>query len=498
MPLFPVALILPLACIYFAVFHTQTSFNDYAYLGTDTWVYQSMAVNTARGHGLNRFGGAEPFEDYQFGTLEWNREANGMDEATFTDRHDRFMVDGRDGKGALTTDRLPMYPLFMGLIYALFGVHPMLVKNAQLLLLCLVGAGLPLLGMLWWKRKGLVAGLIAGAPFVALTIRFANEILSETLTIFVLFLCVLAAAFYQQRPSAGRSILMGAALGLCLITKLSLVLLPFIFLFFLFLYHRAQHRPYKRDMLLMVITCVAMVLPWSLYISAQAGEPIVFSTESHNDGLFDAHNEFTVRDGYWHPEWETNPESIYRTDGLEDRTDFERIVRFYLASPDRIVRLPLSKLIAAFTTMPTVVLLLILLLSEGLLGSYLRDTSVRLSALIAGTGAWWLLTVDDRLHQFLQPLVNTNAVWLLLVGLIILCALLIRRFFSTSILHFPLMATAVITNFIVITILVMADPAVYLSRHIKTAEFLFVLLLSKTLIDWIIPLLPARFRLLHD
>lgn len=492
-PAFSAYLIVPLAALYFACFHPYTSFTDIAYFGGDTWEYQAMSVNFANGHGLNRFGGVEPFEAYQFGEMEWNKEFAGIDEKTYADRRSIFMNAGKNG-GDLDTNRMPLYMIATGTVYALFGVHPLLIKNIQLLLLCLVAGGLPLLGSLWWKKKGLLAGLLAGAPFVGSTMLFANVIMVETLTVFVLYLCILGVAFYQEHHTARRALLVGALLGLCLLTKLSLILLPFIVLVLLWW----QQKNNWRHILLMGLTCTACLVPWSIYTSAQVHFFVLFSTESMYDGLLDAHNEYTVANGLWHPEWRDLPDSFYRNDGMADRPDFLRIAHFYLVHPNRIARLPLSKLVAAVTPVPSAVLLVMLLAVQGLLGSLLRRPFFRIISLLLVLMEWWMLTLNNTLRITLQPLVNNDGIWPLLAGFTALCALLLRRFLLPDFSRFPLMATAVILNFFCITILVMSDDAVYQSRHVKVADFLLIILVTYVILEWIAPLCRLSPQKKHD
>lgn len=481
-------LIVPLACLYFVLFRPQVFFTDTVFLGGDMWEYQSMAVNVAYGHGVNTFGGMEPFEVYGFGTTEWHG-VQEMDPATYEDRKSRFMVDGGDG-GFTNAFRMPLYSLFLGAIYSVAGVQPLIAKNMQLLLLALVAGGLPLLGSLWWKKKGLLAGMLAGVPFMASTIRFTEVILAESLTIFVLFVCVLVGAWYEKRPGAGRAVLLGALLGACLLTKLSLILLPFLVLFLIGWRHAPKDRHFIRDIFIVAGVAMTLVLPWSMYASIQTRSLIIFSTESLNQGMFDAHNEYTAIDGEWHPEWETDPQSVYNRDGMEAYPDSIRILHFYLEHPMRIVRLPLSKMVAAFTTVPSVVLLVILLMLEGLLGSLLSRRVLRLTALIAGLTVWWIAVDDNRLYTMTMPLVNTPYIWTLFPGALAVGALLLRRFLLPSFERFPLMVIALACNFVLLMILVMSDSAVYMSRHVKVADFLCILLTAYMLVMWIAALFP--------
>jgi hypothetical protein len=250
-------------------------------------------------------------------------------------------------------------------------------------------------------------------------------------------------------------------------------------------------------MFLLLGVAMAMVLPWSIYASTSAHTLILFSTESQNLGLFDAHNEYTAIDGQWHPEWETDPKSIYNRDGMEAYSDSVRIAHFYVEDPTRIIRLPLSKMIAAFTTVPSIVLLVLFLMCEGLLGSLLQRKSLRLIAFIACIALWWALTAHNTLYGTLMPLVNTPSMWAIALSTLIIIALLVRRFFLPFFPRLPLMATAVILNFVFLMILVMSDSAIYMSRHVKVMEFLSILLAASVVVEWVCALMRPSLHT-HD
>ena len=55
-----------LASIYYLFWGARTDMKDTAFFGSDTWEYQSMGVNFAKGHGIQKFGSLESFKTYNF------------------------------------------------------------------------------------------------------------------------------------------------------------------------------------------------------------------------------------------------------------------------------------------------------------------------------------------------------------------------------------------------------------------------------------------------
>src|ERR1039458_4635785 len=61
-----------LICFYFILFSRTPTFTnaDTATFGGDTWEYQSMGVNFAKGHGIQKWGGLEEFGMYKFDRVD--------------------------------------------------------------------------------------------------------------------------------------------------------------------------------------------------------------------------------------------------------------------------------------------------------------------------------------------------------------------------------------------------------------------------------------------
>jgi hypothetical protein len=164
--------------VYFVAFFSSQKFENSALLWGDEWEYQSMAVNFAKGYGLQIHGGLTNFEDYKFMAGSNDYVAN------FSKQHQYNFY------------RTPLYPLFVGMIYTVFGVNPYLAKIIQLLLLIFVGAYLPLMAYNFWGRRGFYSGIIATPIFISLNYKFAGSILTEPFLIFIIFLVIIAKEYH--------------------------------------------------------------------------------------------------------------------------------------------------------------------------------------------------------------------------------------------------------------------------------------------------------------
>lgn len=477
-------LLFPLALLYFVCVHQYTQFTDTAYFGGDTWEYQAMGVNLALGYGLNTWGQVAPFDSYMFGPTE----PDASHKRTLQLRT-IFAEAGRNG-GNINTVRPPLYTIFLGAIYLVFGIHPLLVKNIQLFILALVAGALPLLGALWWKRSGMLTGLLSGIPFIALNFRFANFLLAESLFIGLLSALCISVGMYEQRPSPWRALITGAVFGLCVLTKVMLLLvLPIVIVLW---WLSENNRRFRRGYVFLLAGCIAVILPWSLYANLRAGSPVLLSTQISGNMpfLLNAHNELTRIDGMPHSEWTKDPSSFYTSDASEG-TSLSRVLRFYKRFPGLLVPNALSKLNASFTPVPFLVLIMLLCLAEGFLGALLRRRRIRFLALAGVIAAWWMYLPGTEVQSALQSVIRVHPGLVLVACTLIGFFLFLRRRHSVRLLPLPTMMTALLLSFAVMMMIAVPDNGVYPSRYTKTMEFLCILVALQMVSCWIRPRMPV-------
>ncbi len=241
--------------IYFSIFLKINSFTDTVPLSGDSWEYQVMAVNFAKGHGIQRSAMLEPFETYKFDKVDFEAESlQNLKELPY------YVVD---------TYRTPGYAAFIGLIYKITGVSPFSVKVLQLFLLCFIAAFLPFLLFKIWQWKGFLSGMAGGFIFILSYYNSADAIMTEVLLIFLSFIIVWMIVSFTKKPSYFLSMLLGLILGISLLVKGMLIFMPIIFFSTLIYYYfKSSDRFFKKNVLILFSFFIITLLPWSIYASS--------------------------------------------------------------------------------------------------------------------------------------------------------------------------------------------------------------------------------------
>ena len=132
----------------------------------------------------------------------------------------------------------PLYPYFLGLVYALFGDGPMIVRLCQTVIGSLACVFLALAGWrLFSRRVGIVAGLMLA--FYAPAIFFDGLIQKSVLDAFLLCLALALLAGVIREPNRRWSWLaVGLTLGCLMLTRENAVVFVFAILLWLLWYQR--------------------------------------------------------------------------------------------------------------------------------------------------------------------------------------------------------------------------------------------------------------------
>ncbi len=180
------------------------------------------------------------------------------DEVAFFEQA-RTFVQGR-GYPEQELMRGPLYPLFLAVIFRLFGAE---VGVARILQAALGAAMVPLLYLWVGRRYGWVAGLLAavlGAAFFPLAVQ-ATFLLTETL---FLFLFVLGTVIWEGKRLAFRALGAGLVFGLAALTRA--VGLPLVLLAAGEALFSPGERPARRfRFALLILAGAALVIgPWTV------------------------------------------------------------------------------------------------------------------------------------------------------------------------------------------------------------------------------------------
>ena len=239
------------------------------------------------------------------------------------------------------TYRPPGYPLFLGMIYYVFGHSRVTARRIQTIFSALTCVFIFVIASKIFDVKvGLVSALIAAwyPPFIQLSTR----LLTETLFMFLLYFFVLLALRMVERPEIKRMVLCGIILGLAVITRP--VIIPLIPMLFVWLYFSKNFR--KRYLVfsgVLLVSFLTILLP-ILVKNYQIHKKFI---------LISTHDGVTFHDGLLHVPSLKNKEillskSEIRAMGLsetEERKFFYQISIGYLKKyPSEIPKIIQSKI----------------------------------------------------------------------------------------------------------------------------------------------------------
>lgn len=156
-----------------------------------------------------------------------------------------------------TTDRLPLYPVFLAACRAVFGNTPRAVAIVQALLDAGTCAMIARLALFVSRPVGIAAGVLAACS--ATLIVYSAQMLTDTVALFFQTAAFLAAAFCLQRPSFAKAASAGLLAGFALATRPSVaLLLPAIGLIMLSSMIRID---FRRAVICLALFCVAAAAP---------------------------------------------------------------------------------------------------------------------------------------------------------------------------------------------------------------------------------------------
>ena len=242
--------------LYLAVFSCITRLDDKIKISGDYPVYQIEAVNLIEGPISDS---QSFFEKYKFDNI-------------ITDSIIYYEANYSCVNSGLSAWVPPAYPIFLGVIYKIFGVSPYIARFIQLILFLIVAAFIPLLMFYYFKIQGFVLGIFAGLIFIINIYPSANEIMTEPLMVFFCFLLLFAMKYFEIKMSNFSAILLGVTLTISLFVKG--VVIFFIFFFFILMiyrYFKLKRKLYSRKILIVIAAYFVTFLPWIIYSNLNEG-----------------------------------------------------------------------------------------------------------------------------------------------------------------------------------------------------------------------------------
>ncbi len=272
--------------------------------------------------------------------------------------------------GEPTAFFMPLYPLFLAGVFAVFGSTLFPAQLVQLLLSAL----LPLIAFYLGSRAvgretGLAAALLAAVhPYF---IYYAGLLVTQTL--FVVLLGLASCAYYalRRRPTAGRAVLLGLLLGLSFLTRtFTATFLPLLLLALVaeVWWGGEKGRPLVRGLALALVTTtvfIAVATPWVIRNHGLFDELVILPTKGGRN-LWEYNNqkfstEFEMAENVWTQDLyrevrESEMPTLKRRDTVEfprftpDQPETERnrilnhnVKTFILANPRVYARLCLIR-----------------------------------------------------------------------------------------------------------------------------------------------------------
>jgi 4-amino-4-deoxy-L-arabinose transferase-like glycosyltransferase len=179
---------------------------------------------------------------------------------------------------------VPLYPLFIAGVYAVFGQHNSAVRIAQGfvdLVTCLLVAFIAFrLARPSTKSYAGLAALVIYGLLCWFTVSWTRYVLTETLASFVTMLAVSVSIVSWRRESL-RWILVGLICGVALLIRADAVLLVGAFgLMLIFQIARMRSREAVRNLLLFVCAIPLVLAPWTLrnYLAFEKFQPLASPT----------------------------------------------------------------------------------------------------------------------------------------------------------------------------------------------------------------------------
>lgn len=257
---------------------------------------------------------------------------------------------GLEGADSLLPRRAPLYPLFVGAIFWVFGDHARIVLFAQ----CILFAATAMLAFDLGRRHfNLRTGVLAGVicTFHPLLLRYVPTLHLETLLTFLFTLMVWCAYRFSKQPTVSNGVLVGITAGLTTLTKAVALLYPAVLAVAVLLAVRAARRrgvdvttPWKA-FVVMGLSMVATIAPWTIRNYVVSDHLVVVSTGTSDaflrGAIFSRLEYATLREPpYWLAENESNAyfEELSRDAGAVWEQDAYETDQILNAEAKRVLR----------------------------------------------------------------------------------------------------------------------------------------------------------------
>lgn len=462
--------------LYFTI-GSKLQLSKVAQFGFDQWDYQSLAVNFAKGHGLDKFGCIENFEEYKFGR--------------FDEYYDGRMNDFINAAGHQNFYRTPGYPVYLGLIYKTFGVNPYIANLISLWLLIICTATLPIIGFHFWKEKGFVGGIISSFFALNFHLRYVDGIATENLITISFYLLLLAFILYDKKKNIFTAAILGLVMTIGMLVKGIFIFIPLLVIaYFIYRFFKSKNKTILIHALVIGASSFISLLPWSLYASKSTNSVVILSKQSGNT-LLDGNNEFAK--GGWTPEWISDKNSFYNNDGMQDKPAIIRLINFYKHHPKLLPELLAKKMIYGFVPFIFLWFFIATLFIESVLYyliRYLKSEKVILPFLILIAIPIYILVINLWNFNY-QVFYDSIAKHLYLLLILSIVPFILNYFKNKSdktnqfkTFSTPAFFILILLNFVFITCILFGDIVFKENRFVGVINFMFIILSVQYMIEY--------------
>lgn len=177
--------------------------------------------------------------------------------------------------------RTPIYPMFIALVYWLFGKHLAAIISVQILVSTLTVLLTYRLGLQFFPKNVAVLGAFLAAISVELIVH-SFYIITETLFTFLLLASLLALTIYLKKEGISWLIISALLLAFTILCRPIVVFFPIFYLLLILLFSKKSMRSRAREGIIYIVCTIAVLLPWVWRNNYFVGLPTISTISNLN------------------------------------------------------------------------------------------------------------------------------------------------------------------------------------------------------------------------
>lgn len=241
----------------------------------------------------------------------------------------------------------PIYPIFLGIIYSVFGRDLFYVLVFQALIGALASVFVYLISREFFDSTvALISGTIAACYPVF--IKLSNMLLSEGLYVFLFILSIWLIIKYMKSMKLYFLALSAIFLGLTILTRSVAILFIFLLIPYLFFYQRNKIKLKQNifNLVLFFLIFVCSILPWSIRNYYISGGYIIPVTGAPVGGLYVSFCPYKGKIFGIRPDDDPVMVEARKISSFKERNKlfFSKTIEFIKNNPRRVIKLEVLKI----------------------------------------------------------------------------------------------------------------------------------------------------------